>query len=134
MIKNKKMTLFPILGIIALCIFWIYKTNKTFDIVAYSIIGMLLLIISISIYFKIKSYKSIASGLNAEDEYSKRVKEKAASRAYHMSIYMWVIVVLFLIEIQPREKIIIGLGIIGMGVIYFINWMYLSKNGIPDED
>lgn len=135
--KSKYKTLFsfvPLVGILALMGLWAYKTTKPFDTVAYLIVGLVLLIAAISVYFKIKSYKNKQAGLTAEDEFSKRIKEKAAARAFSTSVYLWIFVILFLGDMETRYKIIIGLGILAMGLIFFINWFYLSKVGLSDEN
>jgi hypothetical protein len=118
----------------ALICLWALTTTKPFDTVAYLIFGLVLVIVSISMYFKFISYKSEQNGLTAEDEFSKMIKEKAAANSFNWSIYMWTFAILFLIDSQPRTKIIMGLGIVGMGLIFFLNWLYLSKMGLSDEN
>ena len=124
----------PLAGIVALIGFWAYKTTKPFDSVAYLIFGLVILVVLLSLYFKITTYKNEKAGLSAEDEFSKRIKEKAAANAFNWSIYMWTFVILFLIDVEPRTKIIIGLGIMGMGLLFLFNWFYLSKVGLPDDN
>ncbi|MCA0133880.1 hypothetical protein [Winogradskyella alexanderae] len=132
--KNKTLYSFiPFLGIITLISFWVFKATKPFNTETYFVLGLVILIIGISLYFKITSYKSEKAGLTAEDEFSKRVKEKSAAKAFNWSIYMWLFII-FLVDMEPRNKITIGLGIIGMGLIFFLNWLYLSKVGISDEN
>lgn len=131
--KNTIFSFIPLLGIIALITFWIFKTTKPFNTEAYIVLGLVTVIIGISLYFKIINYKSEKAGLTAEDELSKRVKEKSAAKTFNWSIYMWLFII-FLVDMEPREKIIIGLGIVGMGLIFFLNWLYLSKAGIADEN
>ena len=76
--------------------------------------------------------KELSKNLNVE--LSKRIKEKAAAKAFNFSIYMWTFALLFLIDMGPRVKIIVGLGLLGMGLTFLINWFYLSKVGISDEN
>jgi len=123
----------PILGLTLLCL-WVYMAKEPFNTIGYLIFGLSILIIGFGLYFKIQRFNSEKSGLNPDDELSKRIKEKAAAKAFSFSIYMWVFIILFLVEMEPRDKIIIGLGIIGMGLIFFLNWLYFSKTGISDED
>lgn len=132
--KNKSpFSFIPFLGVIALIIFWVFKTEKPFDTATYFVLGIMILILGISLYFKVTNYKNERLGLTSEDEFSKRVKENSAAKAFNWSIYMWVFT-LFLLDMEPRTKIIIGLGIIGMGLIFFLNWFYQSKVGISDEN
>jgi uncharacterized membrane protein len=113
---------------------WAYLAKEPFNTMGYLIFGLSILMIGLGLYFKIQRFNSEKSGLNPDDELSKRIKEKAAAKAFSFSIYMWVFIILFLTEMEPGDKIIIGLGLIGMGLIFFLNWLYYSKTGISDED
>jgi len=123
----------PALGICLLGL-WTYMAKEPFDILGYLIYGLSILMIGFGLYFKIKSFKNEKAGLNSEDELSKRIKEKAAAKAFNYSIYMWLFGILFFIDMIPRDRIIMGLGLLAMGLIFFINWLYYSKVGISDED
>lgn len=133
--KHKSLVSFisPTLGVMLLGL-WAYMAKEPFNTIGYLIFGLSILMIVFGLYFKIQIYKNEKSGLNPDDELSKRIKEKAAAKAFSFSIYMWVFIILFLIDMEPRDKIIIGLGLIGMGIIFFLNWIYYSKIGISDED
>ena len=132
--KHKSLVSFisPALGIVLLSL-WVYMAKEPFDTVGSVILGLGILLIGFGLYFKIQSFKSEKSGLTSDDELSKRIKERAAAKAFSFSIYMWVFVILFLVDMEPREKIIIGLGLMGMVLIFFLNWLYYSKVGISDE-
>ena len=133
--KHKSLISFicPALGLTLLGL-WLYMAKEPFDTIGYFIFGLSILLIGFGLYFKIQSYKSEKAGLASDDELSKRIKEKAAANAFSISIYMWLFVILFLLEIEPRVKIIIGFGLLGMVLIFFLNWFYYSKVGIPDEN
>ena len=125
--------------ILGLMGFWIFKTAKPFNEFAYTIIGVLLLIVGFVIYSGIQALKDAKSGLNPEDELSKRIQEKAAAKTFKISIFMWLFIELFLFEMTHIDtiieaKIVIGLGLMGMGLIFFFNWLYYSKVGISDEN
>lgn len=123
----------PSLGIILLG-FWAYLTTVPFNTIGYLIFGLSILAIGFGFYIKVQRFNSQKMGLTPDDELSKRIKEKAAAKAFSLSICMWVFIILFLIDMEPRDKIIIGLGLISMGLIFFLNWFYYSKVGISDED
>ena len=125
--------IFPTLGIMLLGL-WAYLAKEPFNIVGYLIFGLSLLLIGFGLYFKIQRFNSEKSGLNPDDELSKRIKEKSGSKAFTTSIYMWVGIIFFLIDMEPKDKVIIGLGLLGMGLIFFLNWLYYSKVGVSDED
>jgi len=123
----------PTLGIILLGL-WVYMAKEPFNTIGYLIFGLSILMIGFGLYFRLQRFNNEKSGLNPDDELSKKIKEKAGSKAFSFSIYMWVFIILFLIDMEPRDKIIIGLGILGMGFIFFLNWLYYTKVGISDEN
>ena len=53
---------------------WLYQTDKSFDMVAYAILGLSVLIIGINLYIKIKGFKEERMGLASEDELSKGIR------------------------------------------------------------
>jgi len=134
-IKHNSLVSFipSIIGIILLSL-WAYMSKYPIDTIGYFIFGGSILIICIGLYFKIQRLNNEKSGLTSDDELSKKIKEKATSKAFIFSVYMWVFIILFLINLEPRVKIILGLGLLGMGLIFSLNWLYYSKFGVSDED
>lgn len=135
--KSKFKLLLPFIwsaGATALLSYWAYETEKSFNTLAYVIFGAAILIIGLGLYFKVNNFKSEKAGLTPEDELSKRIKEKAGAMAFKFSIFMWVFGVLFFVDMGPQAKIVVGLGVLGMGLVFFATWLYLSKVGISDDD
>ncbi len=123
----------PAIGLTLICL-WAYMAKEPFDIVGYLIFGLSILMIGFGIYFKIQSYKNQNVGLTSEDELSMRIKEKATANSFYVSFYMWLFIILFLKDIVPKVKIIMGFGLLGMALVFFLNWLYYSKVGISDEN
>ncbi len=123
----------PALGLTLLGL-WIFMAKEPFDTIGYLIFGLSILMICLGMYFKIQRYKSEKVGLTSDDELSKRIKEKATAKAFNMSFYMWLFIILFVKDIEPKVKIIMGFGLLGMGLVFFLNWLYYSKVGISDEN
>ena len=71
--------------------------------------------------------------MTSDDELSKRIKEKATAKAFNISFYMWLFIILFVNGIEPKGKIIMGFGLLGMALVFFLNWLYYSKAGVSDE-
>ena len=113
---------------------WAYMAKDPFDIFGYFIFGLSIFLIIFGQYFKYQNYKNESAGLEPNDEFSNRIREKAAAKAFSISIYMWLAVILFVKELDPRAKIIVSLGMLGMVLIFFLHWLYYSKNGIADEN
>jgi len=123
----------PALGILLLGL-WVFTSKKPFDVTGYIILGLAILAIGFALYFRIQRFKSERAGLNSNDELSKRIKEKAAARTFSISIYLWLFIILFLLGPEPRIKLIMAIGLMVMGLVFFLNWFYYSKIGISDEN
>ena len=123
----------PALGLILLGL-WVQMAEEPFNTIGCLIIGLSVFMICLGIYFKIQSYKNQKVGLTSEDEFSKRIKEKATSKAFNISFYIWLFIILFVKGLEPKAKIIMGFGLLGMALVFFLNWLYYSKTGISDEN
>nr|WKN37205.1 hypothetical protein K4G66_00595 [Tunicatimonas sp. TK19036] len=123
--------------ILGLMGFWIFKTTKPFNEFAYGVIGVMLLVVGFVIYSGIQAFKDAKSGLNPVDELSRKITQKAAATAFHISIYMW-LVGLFILDIFPvdsvnKAKFVIAIGMMGMTLIFLFIRLYLSRVGIDDN-
>ncbi len=133
--KTKLTMLFTVIGTVTFTIgLWIYSTMEKLSVFEYSIAGLVGIIVIVSLVMGIKQMKDHKKGLPVEDEMSVRVKQKAAAVAFVYSIYMWTFIVLFTVDITVRPIVPVGLGIVGMGVLFVVLWMYYSKVGIEGED
>jgi hypothetical protein len=88
----------------------------------------------ISLIGGLRIFKESVKGGPTEDEFSKRLLEKGASKSFFISLFWWV----FLIFIKDRIKVdseeLIGTGILGMGVILIINILVIRYNGLKDGE
>jgi len=100
---------------------------KTMDFVIYAGI-FLLVVFSISIYFK--RYRDEKKGLTAEDELSQRIKEKAAAYSFGASFYLWTLILLSTLDSDINNEVLIGIGILGMGLIFTGFWIFMNSKGI----
>jgi len=120
--------------ILGLMGFWIFKTTKPFNEFAYGTIGVMLVIVGFVIYSGIQALKDAKSGLNPEDELSKKINQKAASTAFSISIYMWLIGLfvldIFSVDSVNKAKLVIAIGMMGMTLIFLFIRLYLSRVGI----
>lgn len=123
--KNRGYRFIIPIGILALAGLWFFKSEGPYSVLAYILLGAMILIASLQLYFANKAFQNERSGLTPEDELSKRVREKAAANAFKISVYMWTFIILFFIDMDTGAKIILGLGLIGMGLTYLISWLYL---------
>ncbi len=122
------------LAIVALLINWILQSKEPFHPLEWLTVGLVALIVAFILYMAVDTYRSAKVGLTTEDEFSKSIKEKAAAKAFQFSVYMWTFIILFVKDMSPQSKIILGLGLIAMGVVFLINWFRFSKIGISDDN
>ena len=111
---------------------WAYSTMEplgTFEI-AIAVLGALIVIFSLVI--GMKRIKDEKKGLTPEDELSKSIKQKAAATAFMYSFYLWTAIILFMVDTKHSIEIPIGIGIMGMGLLFIGFWIYYSKTGIDN--
>lgn len=135
--KTKSKLFIPIiaaLAIVASLMNWIIRSKEPFHPLEWLTVGLVALVPALIFYRAFDIFRSSKVGLTTEDEFSKSVKEKAAANAFQFSVYMWTFIILFVKDVSPQSKIILGLGLITMGVVFLINWFRFSKIGISDEN
>lgn len=117
--------------------FWLFKTTKPLNEFAYGIIGVMLFIVGFVIYNGIQALRDAKSGLNAVDELSEKISQKAAATAFKISIYMWLFGLfaldLFPIDSVNKAKLVIAIGMIGMTLIFLFSRLYFSRVGIDEN-
>ncbi|MEP0987889.1 hypothetical protein [Ekhidna sp.] len=123
--------------ILALMGFWIFKTSRPFNEIAYSIIAAMLIVVGFITYSGIQALKDAKAGLNSADELSNKITEKAAAATFRISIYMWLFGLFALdfysVDSVNKAKLVIAIGMIGMTLIFLFIRLYLSKVGINDN-
>ena len=132
--SGKKRIYLILVGVLLATIgLWVYSTVEPFETWAYAVFAFIALAIGLSLFFVSAEVKSEKAGLPANDEFTKRIKEKAAATAFSISIFMWTFGAMFLVDSGVRADLVIGLGILGMGLIFLVSWFYYSRTGIEDE-
>lgn len=96
-------------------------------------IFVLVLVVGIGMVTVYRHFLSTARGEPEEDEYSKLILEKAASKSYYVSLYLWLIISYFSQRIKIDTEQVIGFGIIGMAVLFVIFWSYFRIKGLKSE-
>lgn len=109
---------------------WLYSTKESLSILEYSVAALVLVAVIFSLIIGMKRMKDEDKGLTVDDELSHQIKQKAASRAFMFSFYLWTMIILFGSDANRDIEIPIGIGILGMGALFIGFWIYYSKNGI----
>ena len=113
---------------------WFYSTREPLGMLEYTVAGLVLIIVLISLWVGLKRMKDEKSGLPVDDELSHRIKEKAAARAFYFSIYLWTFILLFMHDTSFGMHVPVGFGLIGMAVMFMLFWFYYTKTGVSDEN
>lgn len=91
--------------------------------------GIILLLIVFAIAIAISRLRSAKAGLTPEDELSRLMKDKASSRSYYVSLYVWLIVMYLSDKTKLETDALIGAGILGMAVLFAGFWIYFNFKG-----
>ncbi len=87
----------------------------------------------LAVIFAAKRFGSWKHKEPVEDEYSKKIMMKTASYSYYISLYLW----LFISFLSGGKEIdtqrVIGLGVVGMAVVFVISWVFVKLIGLRNE-
>jgi peptidoglycan/LPS O-acetylase OafA/YrhL len=113
-------------------IIWFISTKKPADVLGVVQFGIILVLIGFGVYVGISRLKSENKGEPAEDELSKTILQKASSMSYYISIYMWLGFMYFSEKTKWENHTLIGAGILGMAVLFFVCWIIYKIKGVKD--
>ena len=91
--------------------------------------GVILTLVGFAVFLGLARLRSHRRGEPAEDELSKRVATRASSLAYYASIYLWLFVMYISDKTSLEAHSLIGGGILGMAVIFFVCWLGVRAFG-----
>jgi len=69
-------------------------------------------------------------GEPAEDELSKKIMQKAASTAFYISLYWWLVLSYLSENWKMETGSVIGRGILGMALIFVLSWVFCKIKGV----
>jgi len=113
---------------------YVYSTMSEFSPEDYLMFGGFGLLAIIGFLIGLKKYKDESKGRITEDELSTPIKEKAASRAFMYSMFWWTMIMLFTMDTNLSNESIIGIGIMGMGLMFIGFWFYYNNQGVGIEN
>ena len=111
-------------------ILWIFKVPTAGNIQEILMIGGVLLLVGFATFIGISRLKSAMRKEPLEDELSKSVMTKASSLSFYISIYFWLVMMYFSDRISLESPSLIGAGILGMALIFFISWIGVKLFGM----
>lgn len=114
-------------------ILWFTNTSHPINLREIGMYGAVILLVGFALLIAIKRIQAIKSGLKPEDELSKKIVQKAAAMSYYTSLYWFLILMYFSDKTKLESHTLIGLGIIGMAVLFAAFWVYYNYKGKFNE-
>jgi peptidoglycan/LPS O-acetylase OafA/YrhL len=93
---------------------------------------ILLVLVAFGLYVAYRRITSAKRGQPAEDEFSKKVLQKASSLSFYISIYMWLVIMYQADKLEKPSGVMFGWGILGMAIIFVLSWVYYNFRGIRE--
>jgi len=93
---------------------------------------VVLLVLAFSVPLGLRAIRDEKAGIPAEDEFTARVKEKAAAAAFLISMYIWVLILILFSRSGIETEILLGLGILGMILSFIGSYIRYRQQG-PDR-
>ena len=112
---------------------WFSYSSETFSLKKMSPFLFLIFVIGFAVFIGIKHLLSFKKGKPIEDELSKRTLVKASSISFYVSIYLWLFIMYYSDKTEIESHTIIGMGILGMSIIFAIAWAVTYFGGIKNE-
>jgi peptidoglycan/LPS O-acetylase OafA/YrhL len=96
-------------------------------------LGVMIIVVGFALYAAYRRLTSAKRGEPAEDELSKKIMQKTAAFSYYISIYLWLALGFFSDRLKLETHTIIGIGIMGMAVLFAICWVIINFTGVKNE-
>ena len=124
--KTKTLLMLILAGTVTFSVgLWFYSTKAELDLMEYVVAGLVAVVVVFSVIIGLKRMKNEKAGLPSDDELSQRIKEKAAGGAFLGSVYLWLLILIFFRKMSV--EVAVGFGIIGMGLIFIVLYIYHSN-------
>jgi peptidoglycan/LPS O-acetylase OafA/YrhL len=131
----KKSVLVFILAALVLvaCGIWFFGYSASFKSNEILTVTPIIILVGLALIFGFKRFTSAKRGEPSEDELSKKILVKASSVSYYISIYLWLFIMYISDKTTMENHTLIGVGIIGMSLVFAISWAVTYFRGIRNE-
>ena len=131
----KKAVIFFIVAALVLATvgLWIFSSSGNFKPADIASFGIIILVVAFAVFIGVKRLKSAKRGEPPEDELSKKVMRKTSSLSFYISLYLWLAIMYFSDKLNYETHTIIGIGILGMAVVFAVCWLVINFTGSRNE-
>ncbi len=130
--KTKTSFVILLIGVVTLSLgAWVYYSkNDSLEIADLMQYAIIVVLVAFALIIGIRRLKSERRGEPAEDELSKKIMQKAASTAFYVSLYWWLIMSYLSENWEMETGSVIGRGILGMALIFVLSWFFYKMKGV----
>ena len=129
----KKTIIIFVIAALVLIPLALWALNVRGDIQEVLMISVVFLLVGFAVLVGINRLKSHRNNEAPEDELSKKVMTKASSLSFYISIYFWLVMSYISDRVSLETHSLIGMGIVGMSVIFFLSWLGIKIFGLKNE-
>ena len=108
---------------------WAVKSKLSGGVQEILMMVAALIVVGFAIFLGVSRLRSKLRKEPAEDELSIRTKTKASSLSFYISIYMWLLIMYLSDKTELETHSLIGAGIMGMALVFFLCWMGVKYIG-----
>jgi peptidoglycan/LPS O-acetylase OafA/YrhL len=130
--KTKTAFVILLIGVVILSLgAWVYYSkNDSLEIADLMQYAIIVVLVAFALIIGIRRLKSERRGEPAEDELSKKIMQRAASTAFYISLYWWLVLSYLSDDWQMETGSVIGRGILGMALIFVLSWFFYKMKGV----
>jgi len=118
--------------VVAALVVWALNADFLDDPTEILMISGVLILVGFALSLAVSRIRSHLRREPAEDERSRRVMSRTASLSYYISLYLWLLIMILSDRITLPVHNLIGLGIMGMALIFFFSWIWVKTRGSGD--
>jgi uncharacterized membrane protein len=93
---------------------------------------IIILLVAMGIYVAISRVRRVNRGEPVEDEFSKKILQKASSISFYVSLYLWVAMIFVNSRTDMDTEVLLGTGILGMAVIWVVLVVFFKIRGLKN--
>lgn len=129
---KRTIALFILVALVLIaCALWQSKVGVPLGELASWLVISLLVILGLFLGWR--RLRSIRRREPAEDELSRKIMVRTSSVSYYLSLYLWLGVGFFSDRLHLENHTLIGLGIVGMALLFTLTWIFFNFRGIGNE-
>jgi peptidoglycan/LPS O-acetylase OafA/YrhL len=111
-------------SVIAGVVVWLRHPETQLNPQELVMIVALSLVLIFALYLAFRRLRDVKQNLPADDELSKSIMRRTGATSYYVSLYVWLVLMMFEARIDLERSSLIGAGILGMAVVFALSWLY----------